>query len=529
MRKIISIVLSLAFFTAVFTACSPLQTSEEGQVEITGITLSDDGILVGGSSASTDTSSAVYVSKDIVFYLEDQGADYGEGETDEQHSQAEADRHTVINITRPGNYMVSGSISRGQIAVNLGETAKKDPDAVVNIILNDTEITCTVAPAIICYSAYECGDDNPDMATKDVDTSGAGFNITLADESVNTINGSHVAKIYKPGTEDKLHKYDAAIESLVSMNINSENGFLNLVSDNEGIETKMHMTINGGTLNIKSADDALNAGEDGVSVITVNNGTVWADSNKGVEGDGIDSNGWLVINDGTVYAFGNSDSMDSGLDSDMGIYINGGTVLATGNMYDEISKESTQNFAVFSFAQPVGYDESVILKSLNDNSLTLLRGTAKGSVMVYSSPQLAEGDYELYFADGYTGGGEVGVFTGISNLLGEVQLAHSGMAGGFGGRQPMDNFKDIPFDGQWLDRPIPDRGAPPQDFGGQKPQFDIEKIHPDGPENHKFNPEDFSSSQPPAFQGDKASAAQPVFTIVKGGNNFSGIAEYTAE
>ena len=172
---------------------------------------------------------------------------------------------------------------------------------------------------------------------------------------------------------------------------------------------------------------------------------------------------------------------------------------------------------------------SVILKSLNDDSLTLLRGNAKGSVMVYSSPQLTEGDYELYFADGYTGGGEVGVFTGISNLAGETQLAHSGMAGGFGGRQPMDNFKDIPFDGQWRDRPIPDRGTPPQDFGGQKPQFGIEKIHPDGPENHQFNPEDFGFSQNPAFHGDKASATQPVFTIIKGGNNFSGIAEYTAE
>ena len=159
MKKIISIVLLLAFFTAVFTACGTRQTSDEGQVEFTGITLSDEGILVGGSRASTDPSSAVYVSNDIVFYLEDQGTDYGEGETDEQHSQAEADRHTVINITQPGNYMVSGDISRGQIAINLGETAKKDPDAVVNIILNDTEITCTVAPAIICYSAYECGDD----------------------------------------------------------------------------------------------------------------------------------------------------------------------------------------------------------------------------------------------------------------------------------------------------------------------------------------------------------------------------------
>ena len=351
MKKIISLFITAAVMLSVFTACSSQQQGEGTVAEFIGIQLSDDGVMVGGTPASTDENEAVYVANDIVFYLEGQGSEYGEGEADEQHSQEEADKHTVVHITQPGNYTITGKISYGQIAVDLGDDAKKDPDAVVNIVLNNAEITSTVAPAIICYSAYECGSDDTETATKDVDTEKAGFNITLADGSVNIVNGSHVAKIYKPGTEDKLHKYDAAIESLVSFNIYGEDGTLNLTSDNEGIETKMHMTINGGTLNIKSADDALNAGEDGVSVITINNGTVWADANGGAEGDGIDSNGWLVINGGTVNAFGNSDSMDSGLDSDMGIHINGGTVLATGNMYDQIAQDSSQNFAVFNFAQ----------------------------------------------------------------------------------------------------------------------------------------------------------------------------------
>lgn len=555
MKKLVSILLSVAVILTLFTACGPTQSSEEAEVMFTGITLSDDGVLVDGTPASTNENDAVYVSNDIVFYLEGQGAEYGEGENNEQHSQEEADIHTVVHITQPGNYTITGKISYGQIAIDLGDNAKKDPDAVVNIVLNNAEITSTVAPAIICYSAYECGSDDMKTATKDVNTENAGFNITLAEDSYNIIKGSHVAKIYKPGTEDKLHKYDAAIESLVSMNINSENGFLTVVSDNEGIETKMHMTVNGGTLDIKSADDALNAGEDGVSVITVNNGTVWADSNKGVEGDGIDSNGWLVINGGTVYSFGNSNSMDSGLDSDMGIHINGGTVLATGNMYDEISKDSTQNFAVFNFAQPI-YDKSVILKSLADNSLTLLRGTAKGSVMVYSSPHLAEGDYELYFADGYTGGGEAGVFTGVSNLVGEVQLAHSGTTGdmmggrpqmgGFGGQMPQNG--EMPPSWNQSDRPIPDRGTPPQgvekmpaiDFNKEKPQGDVPQPVPTPDSNNmpiNFGGEgefDFDFSSMPdmnfgGFGGSSANVTETVFTIAKGGNIFNSVAEYTAE
>lgn len=527
MKKIIGFTVALAIILSLFTGCAVNRPGEAGEVQVTGIQLSDDGVMVGGSPASADKNADVYVSNDIVFYLENQGDAYGEGESDEAHSQAEADRHTVVNITKPGHYNITGKLSKGQIAVNLGDDAKKNPDAVVNIILNNADITCTVAPAIICYSAYECGSDDTDSATKDVDTENAVFNITLADGSFNSVKGSHVAEIYKPGTTDKLHKYDAAIESMVSMNIYGNDGFLNLTADNEGIETKLHMTVNGGTLNIKSADDALNAGEDGVSVITINDGTVWADSNEGAEGDGIDSNGWLVINGGTVNAFGNSDSMDSGLDSDMGIHINGGTVFATGNMYDEISAESRQNFAVFSFSQPV-YDKSVVLKSLADDSLTLLRGSAKGSVMVYSSPQLAEGDYELYFAKGYTGGGEVGVFTDITAMTDETQLAHSGAMGGRQQRpvnMPADDKEH--YKGE-VPQEIKDF-APPQDFDP-----DMRMPTPDGDFARPFKngmpqmPE--GRGRPDGFsKGDTGSASQTVFTIRKGANMFSGIAEYKAE
>ena len=272
------------------------------------------------------------------------------------------------------------------------------------------------------------------------------------------------------------------------------------------------------------------------SVITINDGTVWADSNEGMEGDGIDSNGWLVINGGSVNAFGNSDSMDSGLDSDKGVYINGGTVFATGNMYDEISKGSSQNFAVFNFAQPV-YDKSVVLKSLVDDSLTLLKGNAKGSVMVYSSPQLAEGDYELYFVNGYTGGGEVGVFTDITAITDEIQLAHSGTSGGMmGGRPQMGGFdRKMPQNGDrfgmpssWNDgnRPIPDRGTPPQntenmpaiDFDKQRPQGDMPQAMPT-PDGENM-PMDF---------GVMGNATETIFNIVKGANIFNGVTELIIE
>ncbi len=233
----------------------------------------------------------------------------------------------------------------------------------MTLILNGVDINCSVAPAVIFYNVYECGTADAETAARDVDTAAAGANVLIADGTINNVNGSYVARIYKSyelneaGTEvvdsKKLHKYDAAFYSKMSMNVNGDTegtGVLNINAENEGLDSELHLTINGGNINIISGNDGINTNEDGVSVTTVNGGvlTIRVSGETG-EGDGIDSNGWLVINGGTVIAEACSISGDAGIDSDMGIHINGGAVIATGNMLDWIS-ESTQNYAVFSFA-----------------------------------------------------------------------------------------------------------------------------------------------------------------------------------
>ena len=146
-------------------------------------------ITVDGSEISTDESSAVYAANDIVFYLEGQGFTYGEGEEADEHSQAEADAHTVVHITEPGTYAVSGTLSAGQIAVDLGKDAEENADAVVTLILNGVDIQCEVAPAIIFYNVYECGVADAENATNTVDTTDAGANVLIVDGSVNMLHG----------------------------------------------------------------------------------------------------------------------------------------------------------------------------------------------------------------------------------------------------------------------------------------------------------------------------------------------------
>lgn len=414
LKSLLALCLSLTF-----TSCSATNNSVEsgtlqepnGFENTVTIELSDEGITVDKEAISTDVGSAVYLANDIVYYEEGKDFTYGEGTEEDAHSLEEANKHAVVHITQPGIYVVSGKLSFGQIAVDLGDGAKENPNAVVTLILNGVDITCTVAPAVIFYNVYECGSDDEEKASAVVDTASAGANVLIADGTVNTFNGSYVARIYKPdsvelneaGTEvvdsKKLHKYDAAFYSKQSMNINGDaegTGILKIKAENEGLDSELHLTINGGNIHIKSGNDGINTNEDNVSVTTVNGGVleIVVDGSTG-EGDGIDSNGWLVINGGTVIASACGFSMDAGIDSDKGIIINGGTVIASGNMLDHIS-ESKQNYAVFSFASSQDGNQKYTLKDSKGDSV--LECTPKNSfnILIVSSEQLITGTYTLW-------------------------------------------------------------------------------------------------------------------------------------
>lgn len=521
--------------------------SSENQTEECKIELSDDGILVDGEAISTDSESAVYAGADIVYYKEGQDSTYGAGDEDDGHSEEEAAEHTVVTITKAGTYRVSGTLSKGQIAIDLGEDSRDDENAVVNLILDNADITCTVASGIVVYNAYECGSDDTETATKDVDTTNAGVHIILADDSENTVNGSHVAKIYKEGTtqEDvdagnakKQWKFDAAIDSLVSIAFDAEEegtGTLAVNSDNEGIETSLHLTINGGTITINSNDDAINANEDGVSVITINGGVLTCNVGGGKEGDGIDSNGWIVINDGFIVSAASATSPDSGVDSDNGIYINGGTVLASGNMYDEVSEDSEQAFVALNFASSVEAGQMFALKNADGEIVTAFSAANDFQTLVYSSSELTDGDYTLYEISSADGVAVSGLYTEVTSVSDEVQLQGSKGAGGFGGMGGAPNGEP---NGE---RPeMPDGEAPSMPEGEMPSMSDGEAPEkPDGeassgqegeaPSKPEGEAPEGQNGERPERPEDSSEEASSVFTISGISNNFSHISELTTE
>lgn len=551
MRKYLSLLLVFVMIMSVMTGCGSktevtdtnnvievtpndgsniLNPIPEDEYEGVEISLADSNITVDGVAISEDETSAVYKANDIVYYEEGKDITYGEGTESDAHSKEVADAHTVIHITEPGQYILSGNLSKGQIAVDLGKEAKEDPNAVVTLVLKQVNITCEVAPAIIFYNVYECGIVDEEKATKDVDTSNAGANIIVSDDTFNIINGSYVARIYKPdsvelnpeGTEvveaKKLHKYDGAVYSKMSMNVNGGSagtGILVINAENEGLDTELHLTINGGCIQIESGNDGINTNEDNVSVTTINGGTlsIIVNGNTG-EGDGIDSNGWLVINGGTVYTQACSTSMDAGIDSDRGIHINGGRVLAYGNMLDRIA-DSEQGFVVFNFADRQMPGEYMI-KDSNDNSVILYNVTNEFTYMLVSNTNLVEGEYTLWY--------------GEQQYKGAASAEMGNMMPPMGGEMPKD------FDPSKMNGERPE--GMPENFNGNfenMPKgFDPSKMNgdftpPEGGFKGEFpgnNPGGDFGSGPKGPNGNMPNQAleySEIFKIVEGANYFVGV------
>ncbi|MBD3919469.1 carbohydrate-binding domain-containing protein [Paenibacillus sp. PR3] len=471
--------------------------------DVTSISLSDNGVTVDGQAASTSSTAAVYTGADIVYYEAGHDSSYGEGTAADAHESSEADKHTVVTITEPGTYRLSGTLSAGQIAVDLGKEAETDPTAKVTLIMDGVDITSTVAPAVIFYNVYDPYSDDQD--TKGItDLTNAGAQVVLADGSVNEVNGSYVARIYKEGTTKKLHKYDGAFYSRMSMNISGQTkgtGELHITGENEGLDSELHLTINGGQIYIESQDDGINTNEDGISVTTINGGYLHVNAGLGAEGDGIDSNGYLTINGGSIVTMANDRSPDGGIDADSDIAINGGTVVALGTRNDATGTNSKQTFIELAFASTQKAGSVITLKNAEGNEL--LNHTAEKAFqsVTFSSSELAKNKEYHVFIDGveqqYTG-----------NSFGMMG------GGGFGGMGP-GGRGDVaaPGDGNFTPPDRTNNGTLPT---GETPPTG------DGSSNGTggFNP------QPST--GDQANAeGSTAFTITNTVHSFSGISAST--
>ena len=358
----------------------------------TVISLSDSKITVNGETISTDTNSCVYLSNKM---------DNGGTSTDATSSNIEISN--IININSAGTYEFSGTLTDGQISVNANNIVGE-----VRIVLNNVNITCKSAPAIFVY----CKDTENEDCKVVIETASGSTNTIVGGKIKQSVESwedqdSILYSIEKGYDDDRQYyeryKYDGSISSDISLTFDGS-GTLNVTSSKkEGIESKMHITINGGTYNIQSSDDGINACTDNESIITINGGTVIVNIlDDADEGDGIDSNGYIYINSGTVYAFAHPGS-DNGLDSDSGTYINGGTVFTTGSMYEEAKTTNDTQIIQMNLSSGVNAGESIVIVDENNNVIFAFKADRKISTVVYSSSDLTGQTYSVYSGTNISG------------------------------------------------------------------------------------------------------------------------------
>lgn len=235
----------------------------------------------------------------------------------------------------------------------------------------------------------------------------------------------------------------------------------------EGLEGKS-IDIGGGTIDIKAADDGLNAagGDNGAFFgFTDDKGDYYISISGGVitvnaDGDGIDSNGTIAMSGGAVTVFGPTSSMNSALDYEKSFAVSGGTLIALG------SRQMAQ--APGTLAQPclsIYADVKAGSKlEVRNGDTAVLSVTAEKDCqsLIFTSDKLKSGEeYGIYAngtllssvtaTDGISGGGASG----------------EGFGGGGGGRPDGNGRPDRFPDGGDGNFPKPSNGGFP---GGTMPQ-----------------------------------------------------------
>ena len=469
---------------------------------------------------------------------------------------------SVININRTGNIGLTGTIKGGMVAVNTNEKAGE-----INLILNGVNIDTDnkKAPAIYVYNKdinyTDCKVTIKTVSgTKNYITGGKLKKVSLvgSDELSNytdkysgdaktnyetytnyygvytseQINNILFAKVQadnedlSDGDPYYFYKASGAISSDIDLYFEGE-GYLEVTSTKkEGIETKGNLTLSGGTGDyvIYAQDDCLNTTTDSTGNNTVRN-TLTIDVNsltaivdlEADEGDAIDSNGTLIINGGTITALAHPGS-DAGLDSSKGTYINGGTVIATGDMYDEISSESKQNFAVFNFKEQQSADTTMTLVNSNGQTIMEYKAYRTYTNLVYSSADLTDGTYYLY-KDGVEQGYSSTGIQGGQGGPGDQGEAPTGQMPNDGNGENDGNKPEIPSQEQDGNS---DRTPPTRD------ESQNDENRPELPSNEEDGNLPQGRDVPNTQNNDSNSVpSNKEFKISGVSNLFSGVGDYT--
>lgn len=282
-----AVILSMAVTGCSGTAADSTDTTESQQAVSTGVTLSYDDMFT-----DRDLDVGYEESDSVKISLSDDSTTVSSGSSDNSSTDDTVDGVTVdgnvITITSGGTYIISGTLTEGQLVVDAD-------DEKVQLVLDNADITCDTSAAIYVKSASKTF-------------------ITLAEGSENILMNTAEFEAIDDNNIDAVifSKDHLALNGSGTLTINSENG--------HGIVSKDDLKITGGTYNITAASHAL-SGKDSVRIAA---GTFNLVCGK----DGIHSENADDSSKGYVYIAGGEFTIDStgdGIDASNIVQIDGGT------------------------------------------------------------------------------------------------------------------------------------------------------------------------------------------------------------
>ncbi len=242
------------------------------------------------------------------------------------------------------------------------------------------------------------------------------FNLTSGSDKdgIHTSNEEEAGKgyIYIEGGDINISSQDDGIHAATVLFI--AGGNINVTESYEGLEGDS-IDILGGTISVNSSDDGFNASTstsqdefgfggmgggmeyDENAYIHIYGGEIHIDA----DGDGIDSNGNLYIDGGYVVVDGPVNDGNGAIDKGGTATISGGTVIAVGSsgMAETFSSDSEQYSVKYGFESTLEAGTVITITDSDGNELLNYTLNKNASSIVFSSEDLAEGEYTITAGD----------------------------------------------------------------------------------------------------------------------------------